>query len=118
VDDRSPDAPAAAAAETSTEQKVLFKVIGTGKPSIQYGSDSDTRDGGHLGTLGEGNALPWSATLPYTDGHLVRSAQPRREGFRDVTLCGWLGLPPDDPDPPISRGTGRRRAIVRRDRTG
>jgi poly(3-hydroxyalkanoate) depolymerase len=43
------------------------------------------------------------------------STRPRRyshvEDSRDVTLCGWLGLPPGGPYPPISPGAGRRRAI-------
>ena len=75
-----------AVTETSAERKVLFKVTGTGDPSIQYGSDSDTRDGGgHLGALGEGNPLPWSATLPYTDGQLYWDVTAQLEGYGDIT---------------------------------
>jgi hypothetical protein len=49
----------------STDTTVRFDVTGTGIPSISYGSDSNTTNvAGGLGTLGDGVALPWSATMP------------------------------------------------------
>jgi hypothetical protein len=38
-----------------------------------------------LGALCEGNALPWPATLPYTDGQLYWNVTAQLEGYGDIT---------------------------------
>jgi hypothetical protein len=59
-----PTTPAASAVPAVVQ--VHFYVSGTGEPSIQYGSDSDEiNTPGGLGTLGDGNALPWHASLQF-----------------------------------------------------
>jgi hypothetical protein len=94
--DPAPTAPSAAPAttapakpavtETSTDLFVKFTVTGTGQPTIQYGSDSDTRGGGgHLGALGEGNYLPWSATMPEDDNALYYDVTAQLQGYGDIT---------------------------------
>jgi hypothetical protein len=51
---------------TRQTDKVVFKVSGSSYPSIQYGTDSDNNSpkGGYR-TLGDGNVLPWSASMTY-----------------------------------------------------
>lgn len=66
---QQPAAPAAPVAAPSTPAlqvtRVHFYVTGTGEPSISYGSDSDSREPGHLGELSDGNALPWHSSMPF-----------------------------------------------------
>jgi hypothetical protein len=70
---------------TRTTTRVVFKVWGTGTPSIMYGSDSDNLSpSGNLGPLGDGNALPWKATMPYRDGALYYMVNAQLEGGGDI----------------------------------
>lgn len=51
---------------TRQTDTVVFKVSGSGYPSVQYGSDSDTNNPqGGYGPLDDGFALPWSASMTY-----------------------------------------------------
>jgi len=65
---------------------VWFVVTGTGAPTITYGDDTDSRDGGGtLGVLGDGNALPFKAWVPYQPGHLYYTLNAQLEGGGDIT---------------------------------
>jgi hypothetical protein len=80
--------PSATPAPTMTRQTdiVVFKVWGSGYPSIQYGSDSDSIDTqGGYGPLGDGNALPWSAFLTYDPGALYYAVTAQLEGSGDIS---------------------------------
>lgn len=76
------------AAPTMTKQTdtVVFRVHGSGYPSIQYGSDSiDDQATGRYGPLGDGNALPWSASLRYDPGALYYAVTAQLEGSGSIT---------------------------------
>lgn len=82
-DDPSPSP----AAPTMTRQTdvVVFKVRGSGEPSIQYGTDSSTNnpsDG--AGPLGDGNYLPWQASMPYNPGALYYAVSAQLEGSGSI----------------------------------
>lgn len=78
----SPPAP------TMTKQTdvVVLRVQGTGYPSIQYGTDSinDQAAGGY-GPLGDGNALPWTASLPYNPSALYYAVSAQFEGSGSIS---------------------------------
>lgn len=77
----SPSAP------TMTRQTdtVVFKVWGSGYPSIQYGSDSDNNSPkGGYGPLGDGNALPWSGSVTYDSNALYYAVSAQLEGYGDI----------------------------------
>jgi hypothetical protein len=77
-----------AAAPTMTRQTdtVVFKVWGSGYPSIQYGSDSNNNQaGGGYGPLGDGNPLPWSASLTYDPSALYYAVTAQLEGYGDIS---------------------------------
>lgn len=65
---------------------VVFRVQGTGYPSILYGTDSiqDQASGGY-GPLGDGNALPWTASLPYNPGALYYAVSAQLEGSGSIS---------------------------------
>lgn len=76
---------APAITRTRTVVRVLFSVTGTGAPSITYGSDSDNLSpDGHLGPLGDGNALPWHASVPYDRNALYYDVSAQLEGSGDI----------------------------------
>jgi hypothetical protein len=60
------------------------RVWGSGLPSIQYGSDSDSNNPGSLGPLGNGNALPWSASMPYSSAAMYYAASAQLQGDGEV----------------------------------
>jgi hypothetical protein len=70
---------------TRQTDTVVFKVRGTGQPSIQYGTDSSTSNPGSLGPLGDGNALPWEASMPYNPGALYYAVTAQLEGWGSVS---------------------------------
>jgi len=79
--------PSAPAAPTMTRQadKVVFKVWGSGYPSVQYGSDSDSNQAkGGYGPLGDGVALPWSASLSYDPSPLYYAVSARLQGYGTI----------------------------------
>jgi hypothetical protein len=90
--EKSPTTPSASpspspAAPTTTKQidVVVFKVWGSGEPSIQYGTDSSTSnpsDG--AGPLGDGNYLPWQASMPYNPGALYYAVSAQLEGSGSI----------------------------------
>jgi hypothetical protein len=83
-DDPSPSA----AAPTMTKQTdtIVFKVEGSGYPSIQYGTDSsDNNPSGGYGPLGDGNPLPWTASAPYDSSALYYYVSAQLEGSGDIS---------------------------------
>jgi hypothetical protein len=79
----SPATPAAAPPLHAT--RVHFIVTGTGNPSITYGSDSDNRDGGGtLGILGDGNTLPWRASMRFRSDAQYYSIDAQLESGGDI----------------------------------
>jgi hypothetical protein len=84
----SPSDQPSAAPATMTRQtdRVVFKVSGSGYPSIQYGSDSDSNSPkGGYGPLGDGNALPWSGSVTYNAGALYYAVSAQLEGSGDIS---------------------------------
>ena len=82
------DSGSAPAAPTMTKQtdKVVFKVWGSGYPSIQYGTDSDSNSPkGGYGPLGDGNALPWSESMTYDPNALYYAVSAQLEGYGDIS---------------------------------
>ena len=60
---------------------IVFKVTGSGYPSVQYGSDSNSNDAPRgYGPLGNGSALPWSASLPYDPSALYYAVSAQLQG--------------------------------------
>lgn len=85
TDTPATDTPTPEVTVTSSDEQIVFKVWGSGQPSIQYGTDSDNRDGGgHVGILGEGNYLPWSAHLKFHDSALYYYVTAQLEGSGDI----------------------------------
>jgi hypothetical protein len=71
---------------TKQTDTVVFRVQGSGYPSIQYGSDSSNHQAtGGYGQLGDGNALPWSATMPYDPGAQYYAVSAQLEGSGSIT---------------------------------
>lgn len=71
---------------TKQTDTIVFKVWGDGYPSIQYGTDSNSNSPqGGYGPLGDGNALPWSASLPYDSGALYWAVTAQLEGYGDIS---------------------------------
>ena len=80
--------PSAPAAPTMTRQvdTIVFKVSGSGYPSVQYGSDSNSNDApGGYGPLGNGVALPWSASLTYDPSALYYAVSAQLQGYGDIS---------------------------------
>jgi hypothetical protein len=71
---------------TRQTDTVVFKVWGSGYPSVQYGSDSNNNDvPGGYGPLGNGVALPWSASLPYDPSALYYAVSAQLQGYGDIS---------------------------------
>jgi len=84
--------------------KVTFVVTGTGDPSITYGTDSDNRDGGGtIGELGDGNALPWTHSLPFNGTALYYFMNAQLQGSGDIS-CKIVVTGPGDT--PLTVATG------------
>ena len=84
----APPASASAPAPTMTRQTdtVVFKVSGSGYPSVQYGTDSNSNDvPGGYGPLGNGVALPWSASLTYDPSALYYAVSAQLQGSGDIS---------------------------------
>lgn len=80
-----PSAPAAPAMTRQTD-RVVFRVSGSGYPSVQYGSDSDNNDvPGGYGPLGDGVALPWSASMTYDPNALYYAVTAQLEGSGGIS---------------------------------
>lgn len=79
----NPATPAAAPVLHVT--RVHFVVTGTGDPSITYGSDADNRDaGGTAGFMGDGNALPWHASMRFRGDAQYYSMDAQLEGSGNI----------------------------------
>jgi len=71
---------------TRQTDRVVFRVSGSGYPSIQYGTDSDNNSPhGGYGPLGDGVALPWSASLTYDSSALYYYVSAQLEGYGDIS---------------------------------
>ena len=71
---------------TRQTDTVVFKVSGSGYPSIQYGTDSNNNDvQGGYGPLGNGVALPWSASVTYNSKALYYAVTAQLEGSGDIS---------------------------------
>lgn len=79
------DDPAPVVTMTSQSDSVVFKAWGSGQPSILYGTDSSNSQPGSLGVLGDGNALPWTATMPYSASALYYAVTAQLEGWGSVS---------------------------------
>jgi hypothetical protein len=65
---------------------VVFKVSGSGYPSIQYGTDNNSNSPpGGYGPLGNGNALPWSGSLTYDSSALYYYVSAQLQGYGDIS---------------------------------
>jgi hypothetical protein len=65
---------------------VVFKVTGSGYPSIQYGTDNNSNSPpGGYGPLGNGNALPWSGSLTYDSSALYYYVSAQLQGYGDIS---------------------------------
>lgn len=81
-----PSSPAPAPSMTRQTDTVAFKVSGSGYPSIQYGTDSNNNSPpGGYGPLGNGNALPWSASLTYNSSALYYYVSAQLQGYGDIS---------------------------------
>lgn len=85
----NPTAPATSAAPAATMTKqtdeIVFKVWGTGEPSIQYGTDSSTNNpSSGAGDLGDGNYLPWQASMSYNPAALYYAVTAQLEGSGNI----------------------------------
>ena len=70
---------------TKQTDKIVFKVWGSGYPSVQYGSDSDTSNPqGGYGPLGDGVALPWSAPMTCDSSALYYAVSAQLEGYGNI----------------------------------
>jgi hypothetical protein len=79
------DDPSPTPTMTKQADVVVFKVWGSGEPTIQYGTDSsenNPNDG--AGPLGDGNYLPWRATMPYDSGALYYAVSAQLEGSGSI----------------------------------
>ena len=82
------DPSSSSAAPTMTKQAdtVVFKVRGSGQPSIQYGTDSSTNNpSGGAGPLGDGNYLPWKASMTYDSSVLYYAVTAQLEGSGSIS---------------------------------
>jgi hypothetical protein len=71
---------------TSQTDNVVFEVSGSGYPSIQYGTDSSENQApGGYGALGDGSALPWSASMPYNPNALYYYVSAQLEGSGSIS---------------------------------
>ena len=78
----------APAAPTMTRQTdtVVFRVSGSGYPSVQYGTDSSSNDvPGGYGPLGNGVALPWSASVTYDPSALYYAVSAQLQGSGGIS---------------------------------
>jgi hypothetical protein len=80
------DAPAPAPTMKKQTDTIVFRVSGSGRPSILHGSDSsDHQAPGGYGPLGDGSALPWKASMPYDSGALYYAVTAQLEGGGSIT---------------------------------
>jgi len=81
----NPSPSAAPPTMTKQTDTVVFRVSGTGDPSIQYGTDSSTNNPSNgVGPLGDGNDLPWTASMPYSAGALYYAVTAQLQGSGSV----------------------------------
>jgi hypothetical protein len=75
----SSSTPTPVAAPTMTKQtdRIVFKVWGSGDPTVQYGSDSSNND---VGSIGSGVALPWSGSMTYNPSALYYAVSAQLQG--------------------------------------
>jgi hypothetical protein len=80
------DDPPPAPTMTKQTDKIVFRVTGSGYPSIQYGTDSSNNQAtGGNGPLGDGNALPWTASMDYDPSALYIVVTAQLEGGGSIS---------------------------------
>jgi len=88
-DSTASSSPSAAVTQPASPKPVVrvhFIVTGTGLPSITYGSDSDNRSpSGGLGVLGDGNQLPWRASMKFDPSAQYYSLNAQLEGDGSIS---------------------------------
>ena len=83
-DDPAPSS--AAPSMTKQTDTIVFKVEGSGYPSVQYGTDSsDNNPSGGYGPLGDGNLLPWTASMTYDSSALYYYVSAQLQGSGDIS---------------------------------
>jgi hypothetical protein len=83
--DSPSDSPAAPTMTKQTDV-IVFRVQGSGYPSIQYGTDSSKNQAtGGNGPLGDGSALPWTAQMAYDPSALYYAVTAQLEGSGSIT---------------------------------
>ena len=102
--------PAPAPTMTRQTDVIVFRVSGTGYPTIQYGSDSNSND------LPNGTALPWSGTVTYNPSALYYAVSAQLQGLRRHLGLGdrgdhdvLLGRQPQDGELPAGQRPRERR---------
>jgi hypothetical protein len=106
------DDPAPVAAMTAQADTIVFKAWGSGQPSILYGTDASNSQPGSLGPLGDGNALPWEASTPYSPGALYYAVTAQLEGsgavsdsVTEVVVTTCAGQAPRTESFPLASGS-------------
>jgi hypothetical protein len=65
---------------------IVFRVSGSGYPSILYGTDSSNHQPpGGYGPLGDGNVLPWKASVPYDPAALYYAVSAQLQGGGSIS---------------------------------
>ena len=89
---------------------IVFRVSGTGYPTIQYGSDSNSND------LPNGTALPWSGTVTYNPAPCTTRFPRSSRGYGDISDSVTevdhdvlLGRQPQDGELPAGQRPRERR---------
>jgi hypothetical protein len=81
----APTTPATPTMLSQTDT-VVFAVTGTGEPSVQYGNGATTNNpSGGAGPLGDGNYLPWQASMTYNAGAEYYAVTAQLEGSGNIS---------------------------------
>jgi hypothetical protein len=115
-----PNIPPASTGPPPGAVHVRFVVTGTGEANITYGTDtSDLSGGGHLGTLGDANAVPWKASLKFDPTAQYYDLQAQLEGNGDIH-CKIVITKPGYQNLIVAQGRGHRgqQHLRRADRAG
>ncbi|HSR84162.1 MAG TPA: hypothetical protein VLM11_08280 [Streptosporangiaceae bacterium] len=91
----APPAPADTPTPTPAGPVVVhFAVVGTGYPSITYGSDSSNiTPPGSYGPLGDGVATPFRASLKFDPSAQYYQINAQLEGSGSITCRIWISAP-------------------------
>jgi hypothetical protein len=77
--------PAPSPTMTKQTDIVVFRVSGSGTPTVQYGTNSTTNNpSGGAGPLGDGVYLPWHASMTYDSGALYYAVTAQLQGSGSI----------------------------------